>query len=168
MPSTPLPLITVLLTGVNLLVFALNRLVLPSPIVSTPGRLDWRAFMANFSHMGVGHLAMNLFVLWQVLPVLERSLPPQQIVGMLLSIWLTVVGLGWQFAKSPALGFSGIGLGIITFMALFAWHIPSLRNQLLFWLAVNIAIGFQPGISLEYHVFGAIGGVVAYGLWRVF
>ncbi len=151
----------------NLIVFALNHLsVLGAPYIMRPGRLDAGAWLTHWSHLDWWHLGMNLLVFYQIGPLLELRLGPLRFGVLMIALWGLLVGFGYVFGRNPSLGFSGIGLGLMTFAALALWGRGDVGQELLTWVGLNIVIGFLPGVSLLMHAAGAVSGALLWGVMR--
>ena len=162
--------ISTLLIVINLLMFALIRwqIIPPEYAVCVPGILNPGTFLCHFSHIQLSHLAMNMFVLFQISPFLEVKIPRFTYGLVIISIWLGCVGILFLFQKHPSLGFSGIMLGLLTFTIGLYYRNKQFSQQLLFWLGLNIAIGLLPQISFIGHLAGAIAGAAVFGIYAVF
>jgi len=159
--------ITTILFATNIVIFILNHSRIIPVIVSIPGVLDISTFFAHFSHISLMHLAFNMLILVQISPLIERKIPKSFYVFFLILLWILLSFSGWVFMNVPALGFSGIGLGIITFCGLLYRAVPSFSKQILGWAGINIAIGLLPGISFFMHFAGALGGALLFGVYRL-
>lgn len=140
---------------------------LVTPQLSRPGTLDTGAWFAHFFHASPLHLVSNLLIVLFMGLLLEKPLGPWRYLVLVLLVWqLTVVGL-WLFNPYPALGFSGIGLGLMV-LAYFYWKDdPQISQMLGILLLINLLFGLMPGVSWHGHLIGALSGLVVYGLIRV-
>lgn len=127
----------------------------------------WRPVTSMFLHGGLLHVVLNMYVLWQLCPALERTLGSARFAAIYFGAG--IVGSLASMAVEPAsLGASGAICGIMaTFVRLervtlgsFAavWRDP-VGRQFLAWLLINLVLGFMmPGISNASHIGGVIGG----------
>ncbi len=155
--------ITAVLLLINVIMFILIRAgLLSAPMfLTTPGGLTIGSFLAHFAHMDFIHILMNMAVLYQISPLIERALTRVEYIAILLSIWLGLVFIAEPFITGPSLGFSGILMGLIVVTIGLYYNYPALRKMLITWTVVNIAIGLLPGISFLMHSLGAVvGGMV--------
>jgi len=161
--------ITSFFLALNLIVFVLQLSGMFSPInfLSYPGILNVGTFLSHFSHGSFIHIFFNLFIFFQVAPVLEKRLGSYFLFLVTIGIWLLTVAFLQPVLDAPTLGFSGILMGVISFTAALFYHIPPVRRQLTMLLLLNIGIGFLPGISFWGHLMGAAAGVVVYGVYRI-
>jgi rhomboid protease GluP len=135
----------------------------------------WRLVSAMFLHGdgtvggGILHLAMNVLALVQIASLYElmfgsrRFLTIYFTTGIFASLTSAILGRG------ASVGASGALFGIIGAFVLSVWRSPRYRherfarsivNQLLFWIVVNIVIGFQfPQIDIAAHLGGLVAGL---------
>ncbi len=131
----------------------------------------WRLVSCMFIHIGLMHLALNLWALYFIGPLVERMLGH---VGFVLlyflsgtlasftSVWFSplVVSAG---ASGALFGLVG---GLLGFLIRSRHSVPAsafrgLRNQLVIVIAVNIGLGFSiPGIDNAAHLGGLASGFV--------
>lgn len=145
----------------------------------------WRLFTAMFLHIGMLHLALNLWALWQLGRLFELMFGSRRMLityfaGGLLASLASVLWVGWrmqtagaQFAVSA--GASGAIFAILGALIVAIRRSPRWRNerwtrglvqQLMFWAGINIVIGTTfPGIDNAAHIGGFIAGL-ALGLIR--
>jgi rhomboid protease GluP len=128
----------------------------------------WRLFSAAFLHIGLVHVAVNLWVLYVLGPFLEKILGSARflvlygisaLAGSLASVWVSRAGL--------SAGASGALWGLM--VAAFALSLrpqgllpqavaDTLRGRTWQPLVVNTVISFVPGIDLFAHFGGGIAG----------
>jgi rhomboid family GlyGly-CTERM serine protease len=162
-------------------------MLLPEPIVKTlqyhrvfiaEGEL-WRLISAHLTHLGWGHLIMNLVGFWLILALFPTTRPPLRCLTLLLLMMLgTSLGL-WLFSPEVTWyrGLSGILHGLLCWGAL-----NQLRQQptvslfviafLVFKLIWEQWQGPLPGseslaagsVIVEAHLYGTVSGVI---LWTL-
>ncbi len=133
----------------------------------------WRLLASAFLHGGYLHLVLNLSVLFQLGPFLERVLGTRRFV-----VLYGLSALGGSFAvqlaqpSGAAVGASTALCGLIAAMAVMAWRnselfasnmVSTLRRDLLITLVLIAAISLVPGISLAGHLGGALAGAALTG-----
>jgi rhomboid protease GluP len=181
---TPHVFVTPVLIGVNVLVFLImtaSGVSLMQPTIpdllrwgadfgpQTASGEWWRLLTCVFVHIGLIHIALNMWVLAVAGPLVERMVGN---VGFLLLY--VVAGLTGSLASllwNPLLvsaGASGAIFGIYgALLALLlrqhhsipAEALKQLRNSGLGFLAYNLIYGaFQPNIDAAAHIGGLIGG----------
>jgi len=124
----------------------------------------WRLFTSMFIHIGIIHLAFNLYALWALGPLTEELLGHRRFfMAYILS------GLGGSYASflfSPALsaGASGAIFGLLGALLYYSYKRPALWKSglgmnLVVVILVNLGFGFvQPGIDNFAHLGGLITG----------
>lgn len=131
----------------------------------------WRLVGAMFMHIGWMHLAMNMYSLWVVGPILERFMGTLRYLAM-----YAVAGVGGSLASvllgsgDVSAGASGAVFGVFGATAFLGWRwrdaIPEgLRRQLLGGMVptilFNLFIGSTvAGIDNLAHVGGLVSGVL--------
>ncbi|MEW8090298.1 MAG: rhombosortase [Candidatus Thiodiazotropha endolucinida] len=139
----------------------------------------WRVFSAHLTHLGWGHLIMNLAGFWLILALFPKTQPPQRCLTLFFLLILgTSAGL-WLFSPEVAWyrGLSGMLHGLL------CWGILSqLREQpavsLLILVSVVIKLiweqwqGPLPGseslaagsVIVDAHLYGAVTGIILWSL----
>ena len=130
----------------------------------------WRLLTCCFMHMGILHLASNLYSLYVIGPLTERMWGRSRYLILYL-----FAGLGGSCAMAYYTrpgdvggGASGAIFGVMT--SLMAWlvlnreHMPrpfvnNLLRRLFNVFLLNVCIGFVPGVSMSAHLGGAAAGV---------
>jgi rhomboid protease GluP len=134
-----------------------------------------------FLHGSILHLGLNLLVLWQVGPFLERAvgrarfLPLYLAAGVTGSVFSAIAGR--LFGPSLSIGASGAVCGVGGAILVLGartqgWRGP-LARQMAGWLAslfvLGLAKNLQGGmvqVDNAAHVGGALGGVIIASTWR--
>lgn len=131
----------------------------------------WRLISSMFLHAGPLHLFFNGLVLWRLGGPFER------LVGRPAYLLLIAAsGIGGSLAAGLTqdglmVGLSGALWGVMTAMAVLAWHprspiVPEkrgpIRRMTLQNLVLNLAVSFLPQVSLAAHLGGGlVGGLLA-------
>lgn len=166
------------LMGLNVLIFVLDQLgdrillvfgALVPVLVLSYGQW-WRILTAGFLHFDLAHIAFNMLALYNLGRSLERFWGTWRFVlvyGLALLGSSACVTL-FQALEVPGAGASGALMGIVGAQVIFFWRYRNALaggrvylRQLLSMAAVNIGIGFLPGISLWGHLGGFIVGGLA-------
>ncbi len=132
----------------------------------------WRLITSCFLHGGAIHLAFNMYVLWDLGRMTERTYGSPGFALVYL-----VAGIGGSFASvmlNPqvnSVGASGAVFGVAgAFLAFLLRNrkkiepsiSQNLRRSLLTFLLINLAIGFSiPGIDQAAHVGGLVTGFIS-------
>jgi rhomboid protease GluP len=129
----------------------------------------WRIFTSMFLHIGIIHIAFNMFVLWQIGPFVERLLGNIgfSIVYMVSGIAGAFVSLAWNPYLVSA-GASGAIFGLygalLGFLLMRRDSIPSevlepLTKNALIFIGYNAVYGFiRSGTDVAAHVGGLAAG----------
>jgi membrane associated rhomboid family serine protease len=126
----------------------------------------WRLVTSGFVHDGPFHLGLNMLGLYILGSMLEPALGRTRF-GVVYFVSLLTGSFG-ALLFEPRLGTVGASGAIFGLMGaaviLFRNRgIPLMESGLGFWLILNLAISFRPGISLGGHLGGFVGGLlVAY------
>ncbi len=130
----------------------------------------WRMLTALFLHASFLHIALNMFSLYVFGPILERMLGRARFLALYF-----LSGFGGSLAVMlidptiPVLGASGALFGLFTAFFVIQRGLGGNGNSLLLLIALNLVIGFIPGLHIAWqaHVGGlVVGGVVALVLMR--
>lgn len=181
-PSTPA---TVFIATVILVVFGAemytgawrNGNLLPGmgsivPVLVFQKGEYWRLLTAMFLHGGVVHLVFNLIALWQLGRLYEMLFGTKRfvLVYFVTGIIASIASLLHMHPYSSSVGASGAVFGILGALIFSIRRSPRFRHerwargvvqQLVFWIVVNIVIGFTiPQIDMAAHIGGLIAGLV--------
>ena len=184
---TPDIFIARILVGMNVVIFLamiLSGVPLLSPTVDNmihwgadfgprtiAGGEWWRLLMSMFLHVGIVHLAFNMFVLWQIGPFVERLLGNLGflIVYFVSGVAAAFVSLVWRPYLVSA-GASGAIFGLygalLGFLSMRRDSIPSevlspLTKNALIFLGYNAVYGFmRSGTDVAAHLGGLAAGFV--------
>ena len=127
----------------------------------------WRLLTPTFLHAGLSHVVFNSFSLVLFGPALERMIG--KIKFLFIYLGAGVIGnlgsyLVDPMAIFPHLGASGAiyGLfGVYIYMILFRKSLIDTGSRQIIWVffIIGVVMSFiQPGIHIQAHIFGAIGG----------
>jgi rhomboid protease GluP len=148
---------------------------------ATIGEFRWETLVtACFLHGSLVHIGFNMLALWQVGPLVERSVGSARMAPMYLiagaSGNLLSVGYGWwTHGGGVTVGASGaitgvIAAAIVVSLRVKGWSSP-LTQGLVRWLGLVLAFGLLAtrsggNIDNAAHVGGAIAGGVIASLWN--
>jgi rhomboid protease GluP len=137
----------------------------------------WRLLSAMFLH-GDGtpsgdalHLAMNLLAIYQIGSLFEVMFGTRRFViiyfstGLIASLVSAVVNRGGSSVGASGAIFGILGAFVISVRRSPRWRhergARSIVKQLVFWIVVNIIVGFQiPQIDMSAHLGGLIAGFI--------
>ena len=132
----------------------------------------WRLFAAMFLHIGLLHLALNVWALYQLGFLLEVMFGSWRFLVTYFASGLAASIASAMFTQSNGLsaGASGAIFGILGALIFAIRRSPVWRHQqwtkglvrqLVFWAAINIVIGRAiPGIDNYAHVGGFLVGLI--------
>lgn len=126
----------------------------------------WRLFTAGLVHVNFWHLLMNMYSLYLLGSVLERTYRPLRYV--LLLFLSSIAGYAFLFVtgeNTVAVGLSGglYGLMAAYFILVYkagGFRIPQVRNSCLEVLVINLIMNFMPGIGYQVHLGGLFMGAL--------
>ncbi len=176
-----IPLVTYILIGINLLVFALmyilgagstdNATLVYFGAAFKPFILDgqwFRLITSGFVHIGILHLAFNNYALYLIGPHLENYFGRIKYViiyfgTILISSLFSLVFLDTQTISAGA---SGAIFGLLGALLYFGYHHRvflgnMMSSGIIPLILINLFIGFSmPGINNAAHIGGLISGVM--------
>ncbi len=133
-----------------------------------------------FLHAGILHVGLNMLVLWQAGPVVERAVgaarmaPMYLFAGIVGSVCSTAINwIGRR--ESFSVGASGAIMGVLAAAMVLGWRAQGWKGPftqtMARWLGANLVLGIvftQVGGNTDNaaHIGGAIAGAVAAMLWR--
>lgn len=128
----------------------------------------WRLITPILLHGSVLHILMNMYALFIIGPVIERSYGKSRFLALYLLAGVFGNVLSFLFTNEPSLGASTSIFGLIAAQAIYVY-----RNRVFFGRAaqpmliniaiiifINLAIGFIPGIDYWGHLGGLVGGLI--------
>ncbi len=174
--------VTLVLIGINAAVFLLGALgsgrfsvdygnlaqaIDPSTgqVVGVATGQYYRLVTAAFLHAGLFHLAVNMFALFQVGPVLERALGRWRFVSLYLLAALGGSVTGYLLAplNQPSVGASGAIFGLFGAYYVVVRRLGGETGSIVVLLGINLVITFTvPSIDWRAHLGGLVfGGLLA-------
>lgn len=130
----------------------------------------WRLFTSLFLHIGLLHLLLNVWALYQLGAVFEMMFGSPRFLFTYFGSGLAASAASAFFTDGISAGASGAIFGILGALITGIRRSPrwrhqpwtqSLVKQLLGWAALNVIIGFTvPGIDNAAHFGGFIAGLL--------
>ncbi|RNL75521.1 rhomboid family intramembrane serine protease [Nocardioides marmorisolisilvae] len=123
----------------------------------------WQLITADFTHIEVWHIALNMMALYLFGPALEQILGRLRFLTLYLVSGLTGSAAVMLFsnAHGGTVGASGALFGVLGAMAVVAYKTGGDYQGLLSLLAINLLITFTvPSISWQGHLGGLVGGTL--------
>ena len=183
--AVPRPPVTTALVGLNILVFLAMLFSGASLVAPTYQQLlrwgadfgplslngqPWRILVSNYVHIGIIHIGLNMWCLWNLGFLAERIFEPWTyvltytacgIAGSLASLWIHPLGVG-AGASGAIFGLAGALIA-----ALYLGHLPVPKTaikgtlkSLLSFAGYNLFFGaVVPGIDNSAHIGGLIMGL---------
>jgi len=164
------PRVTYFLIGINVFLFAvqyaqgINKVAVDYgmfPIAISQGGEWWRLFTSAFLHGSFIHIAFNMYVLFFLGPTLERILGHTRFIVLYLlsAIGGSVASYWFSDLQTVSVGASGAIFGLMGALIVAGRRLRYDIKQVLFLLAVNVAIGFfSPGVDWRAHFGGLVVG----------
>lgn len=183
--AVPRPPVTTALVGLNAIVFVAMVLAGVSPVAPNSYQLlrwgadfgplslnaqPWRILASNYVHIGIIHIGLNMWCLWNLGFLAERIFEPWTyvltytacgIAGSLASLWLHPLAIG-AGASGAIFGLAGALIA-----ALYLGHLPVPKaaikgtlKSLLSFAGYNLFFGaVVPGIDNSAHIGGLLMGL---------
>jgi len=126
----------------------------------------WRLFTSTFIHIGIIHLAFNLYALWALGPITEESFGHQQFFTIYIFSGLGGSIASFLFTTALSAGASGAIFGLLGALLYYSFKRPhiwksGLGMNLIIVILVNFGFGLsQPGIDNFAHLGGLLTGTV--------
>jgi rhomboid protease GluP len=130
----------------------------------------WRLIAAMFLHGGWLHWATNSWALYQLGTLYETLFGSKRFATIYFASGVIASMASSLYQHGPAVGASGAIFGILGAFIFSLLRSPqyrhqrwtkSLVNQIVFWIVVNIAVGFYlPFIDNVAHIAGLIAGLL--------
>ncbi len=130
----------------------------------------WRLFTANFLHIGLAHIAFNLYALYIIGPEVEMFYGPVRFSAIYLFSALSGAVASYAFTYGLSAGASTAIFGLIGTLVAFFTRNRSVfgamgrarLGNLAFIVVINVMLGLTPGASIDNwgHIGGFIGGAM--------
>lgn len=132
----------------------------------------WRLFTACFVHLGFWHVALNVWVLWQLGSLLERMIGGARVLLVYVAAGVVGFGLSVSLLAVPTAGASGAVFGVVGALLAVARLAQdrelgrALIRTLVPFIVATFLLGFLvPGIDNAAHAGGlAFGWLLGFGL----
>jgi membrane associated rhomboid family serine protease len=133
------------------------------------GTQPWRILTSNYVHIGIIHIAFNMWCLWNLGQLAERVLGRMNYVilytlcglsGSLASLWWHPLTIG-AGASGAIFGLAGAAIAVF-----YMGHLPipkaaiqGTMRSLLTFVGYNLLFGLSPGIDNSAHIGGLVAGL---------
>src|SRR5215813_3528351 len=145
------------------------------PLIIDVGQF-WRLLTANFLHRDALHLALNMFVLFNVGGALENAYRPLDYVALLLFSGLATMSLSLLLSDAVSVGASGMVYGCLGAVVIFGLKyrsiLPARYRRILGEAAIPTVLLFlwigwtSAGVDNAAHLGGLTAGVLASAFLR--
>lgn len=173
--SKKYPLVTYVIMGINILLFIYSIIANYDVILKygmyNPFVLEgefYRLFTCIFLHVGIIHIACNMYSLYVLGPQIESFFGKWKFLFIYLISGLCGSILSLTFNTSYiSVGASGAIFGLLGSMLYFGYHYRTylgnvVRSQIIPIIILNLVIGFSVnGIDNFGHIGGLIGGILS-------
>ncbi|MDP4262451.1 MAG: rhomboid family intramembrane serine protease [Bacteroidota bacterium] len=136
----------------------------------------WRLISCVFVHIGIIHLAFNMYALYMAGVYLERMIgKPGYIIAYLCTgVFASMTSLWWHKVPATSAGASGAIFGLYgVFLALLSTNLipKQIRNGLLqsigIFVIYNLAYGMKSGVDNAAHIGGLLSGLIVGYLYYI-
>lgn len=148
---------------------ALSHMGAITPWVFSEGEY-WRLVTAMFLHIGLLHLLLNTWALYQLGALFETLFGTGRFAFTYFASGIIASAVSAARAEGLSAGASGAIFGILGALIVSLWRSPRWRSQpwakglvqqLAVWAGINIMIGFTfPGIDNNAHIGGFVAGLL--------
>jgi rhomboid protease GluP len=138
------------------------------PLIIDVGQF-WRLLTANFLHRDALHLALNMFVLFNVGGALENAYRPLDFLALLLFSGLSTMGVSLLLSDAISVGASGMVYGCLGSVVMFGLKyralLPARYRRILGEAAIPTVLVFlwigwtSSGVDNSAHLGGLLSGV---------
>jgi membrane associated rhomboid family serine protease len=141
-----------------------NELVMYGPLVDTE---PWRLITSAFTHQQFFHIFANLFMLYQLGPLLERMLGRLRFAILYLGSALGGSIAVWLLdPNQPTLGASGAVLGLVGALLVLSRSLGHDVTWILGYVVITAFLSFAiPNISWQGHLGGFVTGAAIGGIY---
>ncbi len=127
----------------------------------------WRLITPVLLHASILHIVFNMYALFSIGPGLERKYGNQSFIALYLISALWGNTFSFLFSRNASLGASSAIFGLIAAQGVYIYKNRFLLGQsarpmlmnILMVIAINMALGLNPGIDNWSHLGGLLGGL---------
>lgn len=183
-----IPVVTYMVIGINILVFLITAFLSNNifnidinVLVNMGAKYNelisagqyYRLFTCIFLHGGIVHIALNMYSLYAIGPLVERLFGKTKYIIIYLVSGLVSSTFSFLFSNGISIGASGAIFGLLGTVLIFAYKMRKeigkdfLRN-IVSVIIVNLIIGVSiPNIDNFAHIGGLIGGILVTSLFLI-
>ena len=122
----------------------------------------WQPLTTMFAHGGIGHLGMNMFVLWQFGNLIERVKGAKELVFLYLisGILTSILSFAYIFYLDNQVNLVGASGAICALLGYVAYYDKAQRNGIITWVLLISVAPLIIGLPIAWyaHFIGLIVG----------
>lgn len=128
------------------------------------GGFYWQPLSSIFSHGGIAHLGMNMFVLWQFGNMLERFIGAKKFVALYLitGIITSLLSFLYIFYVDIQVNLVGASGAICAILGFYAYFVKEERKAIVTWILLISVAPLLIGLPIAWyaHFIGLIVGFI--------
>ncbi|MCT7495030.1 rhomboid family intramembrane serine protease [Aliarcobacter cryaerophilus] len=128
------------------------------------GGFYWQPLSSMFSHGGIAHLGMNMFVLWQFGNMLERFIGAKRFITLYLvtGILTSLLSFLYIFYVDVGVNLVGASGAICAILGFYAYFVKEERKGIVTWILLISVAPLLIGLPIAWyaHFIGLIVGFI--------
>ncbi|MCT7486988.1 rhomboid family intramembrane serine protease [Aliarcobacter cryaerophilus] len=128
------------------------------------GGFYWQPLTSIFSHGGIAHLGMNMFVLWQFGNMLERFIGAKRFITLYLvtGILTSLLSFLYIFYVDVGVNLVGASGAICAILGFYAYFVKEERKGIVTWILLISVAPLLIGLPIAWyaHFIGLIVGFI--------
>ena len=128
------------------------------------GGFYWQPLSSIFSHGGIAHLGMNMFVLWQFGNMLERFIGAKRFITLYLvtGILTSLLSFLYIFYVDVGVNLVGASGAICAILGFYAYFVKEERKGIVTWILLISVAPLLIGLPIAWyaHFIGLIVGFI--------
>ena len=122
----------------------------------------WQPLTTIFAHGGIGHLGMNMFVLWQFGNLIERFKGAKELVALYIisGLLTSLLSFAYVFYLDNNVNLVGASGAICALLGYVAYYDKSQRNGIITWVLLISVAPLLIGLPIAWyaHFIGLVVG----------
>lgn len=113
----------------------------------------WQPLSTMFAHGGLGHLGMNMFVLWQFGNLIERFRGAKELVSLYLisGLLTSILSFGYIFYLDHNVNLVGASGAICALLGYVAYYDRAQRNGIITWVLLISVAPLLIGLPIAWY-----------------
>ena len=113
----------------------------------------WQPLTTIFAHGGIGHLGMNMFVLWQFGNLIERFKGSKELVALYLisGLLTSLLSFAYVFYLDNNVNLVGASGAICALLGYVAYYDKSQRNGIITWVLLISVAPLLIGLPIAWY-----------------